>query len=135
MILPILNVKDVDASVAFFKDKLGFNHDFSMEGPDGKNGFAFVSLGKATIGLSLDPANSHGGKGVQFMIYVPDESNLDDYFASVKGKMKVDQEIADQYWGDRTFTIHDPEGHMLTFAKTVKQVPMDEIREAIKERL
>jgi catechol 2,3-dioxygenase-like lactoylglutathione lyase family enzyme len=25
MILPILNVKDVDASAAFYKDKLGFN--------------------------------------------------------------------------------------------------------------
>jgi catechol 2,3-dioxygenase-like lactoylglutathione lyase family enzyme len=53
MIMPILAVKDVDASSAFYKDVLGFSHDFSMPGPDNQTSFAGVSLGKAAFGLSL----------------------------------------------------------------------------------
>ena len=55
MISPILPIKDVDRSVAFYTEKLGFKHDFSMSDPDGVNTFAFVSLGPAAfIGLSRD---------------------------------------------------------------------------------
>jgi catechol 2,3-dioxygenase-like lactoylglutathione lyase family enzyme len=39
MILPILTVQDVDASVDFYVNKLGFTKDMVMAGPDGKNNF------------------------------------------------------------------------------------------------
>ena len=32
----------------------------------------------------------------------------------------ITMEIQDQFWGDRTFTVTDPEGYVLTFAQTVR---------------
>jgi PhnB protein len=128
MITPMLAVKDVDASVAFYTEKLGFKHDFSMPGPDGKNAFGWVSLGKAAFGLELVPELDHRGNGVVFMIAVPEEMDIDQYYAAVQKKgVKIVEAIQDKYWGDRTFSVHDPDGYVLTPFKTVKTVSMEDI--------
>lgn len=70
MILPILTVWDVDASVDFYVNKLGFTKDMVMAGPDGKNTFGFVRLGKAIIGLdAMTPAQqkAHPARILWFM--------------------------------------------------------------------
>jgi uncharacterized glyoxalase superfamily protein PhnB len=129
MIMPILSVKDVDASIAFYTEKLGFAHQMSMPGPDGKNTFAFVSLGEAImVGLSLDPDLQHRGAGVDLMFYVPDTTDIDQVYNEVQSRgVGITETIDTRYWGDRTFGLRDPDGYSLTFAKTVKQVPMEEI--------
>lgn len=128
MIMPILAVKDVDASIAFYKDVLGFNHDFSLPGPDNQTSFAGISLGKAAFGLSAEPDAATGGAGVVFMVYVADDADLDAYYAEVQNKGAViDQPIKDEYWGDRVFSLRDPTGYYLSFCKTVKQMTMEEI--------
>lgn len=138
MIMPILAVRDVDASVAFFRDQLGFRHDMSMAGPEGKNVFAIVGLGAAVFGLGWDDRVNYAqalAPGVQFMIYLPEGQSIDSFFAGVKAKgIRIDDELADTYWGDRAFTIHDPDGYMLTFAVTVKQVPIEEMEAHVRER-
>jgi uncharacterized glyoxalase superfamily protein PhnB len=129
MISPILSVKDIDHSVAFYTKKLGFKHDFSMPGPDGVNTFAFVSLGPATfIGLSRDEQLAHRGEGVQFMIYLPEEQDIDQVYAEVKERgITPETEIKTQYWGDRTFSVRDPDNYLLTIAHTVHQADMNEV--------
>ncbi len=138
MIMPILGVKDVDASVAFFRDMLSFRHDMSMAGPEGKNVFAIVGLGAAVFGLGTDDRINFEqplAPGVQFMIYLPEGQSIDSFYADVKAKgVKIDDELTDTYWGDRAFTIHDPDGYMLTFAVTVKQVPIEEMEASLRER-
>lgn len=128
MILPLLKVKNVDASVKFYVEKLGFNNAFNMQGPDGVNAFAFVDLGKPTIGLSLtQDANTGVGQGVEFMIYVGDDTDIDAYYADVQKKgVKIEKALATQYWGDRTFTIHDPDGYVLTMSKTVQTMTFEQ---------
>lgn len=128
MIMPILAVRDVDATVAFYTDKLGFNHDFSLPGSDGTNTFAGVSLGKASLGFDLQPAATKGGDGVVFMVYVTEDANLDVYYEQVKARgVKIEQEIKDEYWGDRVFGLRDNNGYYLNFCKTVKQMSGEEI--------
>lgn len=128
MILPILDVTDVDASVAFYTQKLGFEHAFSMPGEDGKSSYAMVNLGSATIGLNLNPATTHRGSGVATMIYVPETTGLDPFYSEIQSKgVAIEEEIADQYWGDRTFSLRDPDNYWLTFCKTVKEVSPEEI--------
>ena len=128
MISPIINVEDVDASVAFYTTKLGFGHAFSLPGPDGKNAFAFVNLGSdVSLGLNQDGATEHRGSGVDFMIYLPDGTDIDQTFAEIKQRgVVIEADIDTHYWGDRTFSVRDPDGYRLTFAKTVKQVDMNE---------
>ncbi len=128
MIMPILAVRDVAASADFYKSKLGFTLDFSMPGPDGTPVFAGVSLGSSPFGLGLDPELQDRGRGVVFMVYVPDEVDLDAYYADVKARgTEIAQEIADQYWGDRTFRVLDPDGYVVDLCKTTKPMSMDEI--------
>ena len=136
MIMPILTVKDVDESVAFFKDMLGFRHDMSMA-PEGKNIFAIVGLGAAAFGLGHADAAPQPpyAPGVQFMIYLPEGQSIDSYYADVKAKgVKIDDELSDTYWGYRAFSIHDPDGYLLTFAVTIKEVPIDEMEAFVRTR-
>lgn len=133
MIMPIFTVQDVDASIAFYTEKLGFKQDFVMAEPNGKNTFGIVSLGKAMIGLGIAPDQPRGGAGVDFMVYIPEEADLDKHYADVQARgVKIAAPIEDKYWGDRTYSVLDPDGYHLTFAKTVKQVPMEEIQEIMR---
>ncbi len=136
MIMPNLTVKDVDASIAFYKDKLGFTHDMTLA-PEGKSIFAIVRLGtQAVIGVGVDDhvTQKPYAPGVQFMIYLPDDRNIDDYYAQVQANgVAIDEPLADTYWGDRAFSIHDPNGYLLTFAVTVKQVPVAEMEAHLNE--
>lgn len=129
MIAPVLSVKDVDASVAFYSEKLGFTVDFTMAGPEGNNIFAFVNITpQLCIGLNYDPLLELRGSGVDLMLYLPDDHDIDQYYATLQERgVTITTPIQDQFWGDRTFSLHDPDGYLLTFARTVREVPMEEI--------
>lgn len=128
MIMPILSVKNVDDSLAFYVQQLGFQQDVLFPGPDGKNAFAIVHLGTSTIGLGLNQTLNQRGQGVDFMVYVPDELDLDVYFGDVQKRgAKIRQAIKDEYWGDRSFGVNDPDGYVLYLTRTVKQVANEEI--------
>ena len=137
MIMPVLTVNDVDESVAYYKDKLGFTHDMTMA-PEGKSIFAIVRLSdQAVIGLGTDPAAPKPpfAPGVQFMIYMPEGQNIDTYYADLQAKgIQIDEPLTDTYWGDRAFSIHDPNGYWLTFCVPVKQVPIEQMEAHIRER-
>ena len=138
MIMPILAVKDVDSTVAFFQDKLGFRHDMSMAGSEGTNVFAIIGLGEAVFGIGTDDRVDMKlslAPGVQFMVYLPEGQSIDSYYADVQAKgVKIDDELSDTYWGDRAFTVHDPNDNMLTFAVTVKQMSLEEVEANFQER-
>lgn len=129
MIMPVFAVENITASIDFYTNKLGFNLTFSIPGPDGNIAFAFVNLGQnLNIGLSQQPGLSSKGRGAVMMCYVPDETNLDQYYETVVANgVTIDTPIADQYWGDRTFQLTDPDGFELQFAKTVKQFDLAEV--------
>jgi PhnB protein len=123
MILPIFSVKDVAQSIAFY-EKLGFTKDMAFPGPDGALSFAFVKLGTGTdtvIGLSRGsdvPATPY----VDFMIYTAEGLQIEAYYQKVKDQgIPIAEEIKTQYWGDRTFTVVDPDGYRIVLSQTVHQ--------------
>lgn len=133
MIMPILSVKNVDNSLAFYVQQLGFQQDVLFPGPDGVNAFAIVHLGSSTFGLSRTETLDQHERGVDFMVYVPDELDLDVYFADVQKRgAEITQAIKDEYWGDRSFGVNDPDGYVLYMTKTVKQVANEEIAAVMK---
>lgn len=136
MIMPIIAVRDIEASIAFYVNKLGFTHQFSMPGPDGKPSFAGVGLGTiVSFGLQPDTQTEHRGNGVSFMVYVADDTDIDEYFAKVqKNGAVIEQPITTEYWGDRLFSLRDPDGYLLSVCKTVKQMSVDEIAAAAQDR-
>jgi uncharacterized glyoxalase superfamily protein PhnB len=134
-ILPILAVKDYDASVKFYTEKLGFTSEMTMQGPDGSNVFGFVGYGKETqVGLSRDEKLIERGNGVVLMIYPSGEFDIDAFYEQVKKNgVSITEELKTEYWGDRVFSVKDPDGYYLTFGKTVQTVPMDEIQDHMRQ--
>ena len=121
---PILWVSDIERSVDFYTEKLGFDLGFAMTGDGGRMLHASVVNGDVTLMLGYkDEANTPvegrglgGGAELYTMM-----DGVDDYYARVRGAgTAFTQELTDQYWGDRTFTVTDPDGYVLTFAETVR---------------
>ena len=127
MVYPILSAKNVDASIAFYTEKLGFKQEMAMPNGDGVTAMAFVSLGKEMLGFSVaDTPNA--GQGVVFMISVPEDANIDDVYKSVQSKgVTIEEPIKTEYWGDRTFSVKDPDGFYICLFKTVHQPDMEHV--------
>lgn len=136
MIVPVLSVKDVDATLAFYAEKLGFKTDMVLAGPDGANVFAGTSLGKATFMISRHKEGedaSHHGNGVVFMVYLPEDGDIDALYADVKRKgVAILEELKTEYWGDRIFSVKDPDGYFLTISKTVEQTDMERVEKVMR---
>jgi uncharacterized glyoxalase superfamily protein PhnB len=124
--MPILAVKDFDTSLKFYTEQLGFTVAMTMQAPDGSNIFGSVSKGSSVqIGLSLDKAAYERGNGVVLMLY-PDDFDIQAYYEQVKGRgVLIAEPLKTEYWGDQVFSLKDPDGYYLTFAKTVQQVSVE----------
>lgn len=129
MIMPILAVRDTQASIEFYTQTLGFQLVFSMPGQEGGVVFGIVSLSEtASIGLMADAETTDRGKGVALMTYVTPDTDIDAYYADVQAKgVPIAREIRDEFWGDRCFDITDIDGYYLSICKTTQQMSNEEI--------
>lgn len=126
MVMPILSVKEIEPLVDYYCTKLGFQQMFAVQ-DEATGKFSTVGLMlDPTVHIMLVPAENDAeaeasSKGVGIYIY-PDE-DLDTYYNRIKGGLgaALDEEIGDRFWGDRTFTVKTPTGHLISFAKTVSQ--------------
>jgi uncharacterized glyoxalase superfamily protein PhnB len=63
------------------------------------------------------------GVGVRFRFGMTGARKLDEYFSEIKGKgVVIVEEPKTEFWGDRIFTIVDPDGYALTFSEHVQDV-------------
>ncbi len=133
MIMPVLWVKDVDASIAFY-NKLGFTTQMVLAGPAGKNVFGIVELGENNLGISTDdnPPASKVGAGVQFMIYLPDSTKIDDHYAASIAAGLEAKNLGTAYWGDRIYDVYDPDGYWITISQTVEQANMEKVAAVVR---
>ena len=74
--------------------------------------------------------DSVGGANTQ-RVHVRLEKGIDEHCARARAAgAKVAMEPADQFYGDRTYSAMDPEGHHWTFSQTVKTVTFAEMEQA-----
>jgi len=60
---------------------------------------------------------------VRFHFGMTGTKKLDDYFIELKRKgIRVVNEPKTEFWGDRIFTVEDPDGYTLTFSEHVQDV-------------
>ncbi len=132
MILPILSVSDVDASLAFYKEKLGFEERMSMPGPDGVTTFAGIALGEANFMLSREDTVPKAD-GVTFMVYIPEGADIDTVYQEVQAKgVTIVRELKTEYWGDRRFLVDDPDGYHIAMCQEVEPVDVDVIAQVMR---
>ncbi|HUY99838.1 MAG TPA: VOC family protein [Thermomicrobiaceae bacterium] len=121
---PMLHVGDVDASLDFYQDVLGFTVGFTMTDATGRTMHA--ELDRNGVQLMLGSANEVSDAarsllGAGLVLYIVDnDEDIDVLYEHVRDRgARVVEEIANRYWGDRTFTLKDTDGYLLTFARNV----------------
>ena len=126
-VAPILSVQDIEASLIFYVDKLGFAPGFVMTDEEGNPNFAGVQLGG--VNIMMGPTTGYvaaadlpkRGTGVQLHVELPTTMKIDDLYAGVQAAgVDITQTLVDREWGERIFTINDPDGYNLMFAQALQ---------------
>jgi len=106
-----LEVNNLEESVAFYRDLLGF--EVSKHIPEAEPPLATLHAGGLKISLAQQLETMlKRGRGVSFFIGV---ANVDDYFAELRAKGVEVYPPADEGWGGRFITLLDPDKYRLFF--------------------
>jgi len=130
-ITPYLYYEDVAAALEWLARTFGFRERVRMPGPDGKVMHGEVELADGVVmmghpGPGYKNPKRLGGVTQNIYIYV---DKVDAHFAHAKGAgAKILTEPADQFYGDRTYSAEDPEGHHWFFAEHVRDVAPEDMK-------
>jgi len=118
--MPMISVGDVDAVRDFYTEKLGFEHQMGVLGKDGKLDFVNVVLGDASIMFARPQDGSAPGKPPHSVDLYVNVDKVDAHHDRAKAAgVKVVDALTDQWWGDRTYVIQDPNGYRVWFYEKV----------------
>jgi uncharacterized glyoxalase superfamily protein PhnB len=118
---PILQVKDVEASLRFYVDRLGFTSPWRYQ-EDGRAHVAQVDRQGCALILADTWANTSPekvGKGLMFISLNVDEQTREAATAALDA-LRAELEakgvpIKDGSWGYRLLVVDDPDGNQLLF--------------------
>lgn len=120
-----LMVDDVDKTVSFYEDILGFTLEMSVPRDDGKLQWAMITRGAVELMLHEKenmleevPQLEGSRMGGSLTLFIEIEG-LDQLYTSVKkhSKIKFLKEPHITFYGMKEFTICDPNNYILTFAE------------------
>jgi len=116
-------VRDVKETLGFYERAFGFTTRFAMTMPDGsvvhgesgyRDGVIMMGPESSPMSTSKSPATSGVESPVNLYIYCPD---VDTAFVRARDAgATVVQGLVDQFYGDRTCVLKDPNGHVFHFA-------------------
>ena len=121
-LMPNLMVKDVNKTVEFYKNVLGFNVLATV--PESGN-YVFAIVNAGTVHISFQEEKSikeeysqlnkfAEGGGLTLYIHVSDVNGL---YEKVKGKATIAKEMHKTFYGSTDFSIEDCNGYILTFSQ------------------
>ena len=117
-----LTVNDVQKSIAWYRDVLGFtvgdlwkNGDVVF-GAELKSGAININVTQDDWKLGRDRVK---GQGVR--MYIMTDSKIDQYAAAIKKRGGTLEQDPTDGWGMRVFGIIDPDGFKLTFMTVLKK--------------
>ena len=117
-IMPVLTVNDVEESLAWYRDVLGFYVAQEMK-LDGKLMGASLKAGAAEILLTQDDFAKSGDrkKGVGFRLYCTTAMEIDELAEAIEARGGVlSQKPKSQSWGVRDFAVTDPDGFQISIS-------------------
>jgi uncharacterized glyoxalase superfamily protein PhnB len=117
---PSFTVNDLDRSVSWYRDVLGFGVEETWKDDDGK--VVGVSLKAGDVSFMVGQDDWKKGrdrkKGEGFRIYCETQKNVDDLAKQIETKGgRLDSGPTDQPWGVRDISLTDPDGFKITIAK------------------
>jgi len=121
---PLIYVSDLQKSIGFYINILGFRLDELYPSKDNPS-YAPIFIGDYKLMLCLARETNKkfymkglGGSGLQLFIQV---DKVDEIYQKVKSNVEIIDDIETKSWGDREFTIKDPDGYLITFYTATKQ--------------
>ena len=113
LVTPAMTVNDLQKSIAFYTDGLGFVIEDRW---DDKGVLLGVSLKAGTARLMLNQDDFKKGsdrvKGVGQRLWLSTAQDIDALAQRIKG-----QEPVDMPWGSRVFSLADPDGFVISFTR------------------
>jgi uncharacterized glyoxalase superfamily protein PhnB len=128
--------RDPRAALKWLEKAFGFEITMVVENEDGSIGHSEMRFGEGLIYVGREwderhrsPANLDGVNTQSLHFNLPD--GVDAHFERAVGAgAKVLREPADQFYGDRSYMVMDPEGHVWSFSQTIKAMTYDEMAKA-----
>ena len=128
--------RDPWAALDWLEKAFGFERSMVISDKDGRLGHAqmrfgdgYLMVGSEWVDFVASPT-SVGGKNTQSIhVQLPDGIDAHCERARAAGAAIL-MEPADQFYGDRTYRARDLEGHVWTFAQTVRSVSREEAERA-----
>ena len=116
---PSFTVNDLEKSLGWYRDVLGFGVEETWKNDDGK--VVGVSLKAGDVSFMIGQDDWKKGherkKGEGFRIYCETRKSVDDLAKRIETKGgRLDQGPTDQPWGVRDITLTDPDGFKITIA-------------------
>jgi uncharacterized glyoxalase superfamily protein PhnB len=132
-IIPYLSYKNGKSAIDFLAKAFGFEVRMVMPGPGESVMHAELGLGDAVVYLGTppgyEPKRATKDRNAAVLVYVDD---VDAHCARAReAGAKIEQEPADQFYGDRTYNATDPEGQMWFFHTHVRDVSPEEMQAAM----
>lgn len=114
---PILRVTDVELSIRFYCDLLGFQenwiHRFADEFP------AYASISRGPLIAHLSEHEGGGTANADLFLGVADVDAIYDEFT--KNGLVADPPVSEEAIGLRNFSFTDPDGHQIGFGMGLQQ--------------
>jgi len=124
--------KDPFKALDWLEEAFGFERFMVITDKDGNLGHSEMKFGDGYIMVgpewtaNVASPSSIGGKNTQ-QIHVQLTDGIDAHCERARqAGAAIEQEPADQFYGDRVYRARDPEGHVWTFGQTVKAVSREE---------
>jgi uncharacterized glyoxalase superfamily protein PhnB len=120
----IFTVNNLQASITWYRDILGFTVADEWKGDDGTLIGASLSAGDVKVNLGQDDfaKGRDRKKGVGFRIYCMTDQDVDALATEIKARSgTLATEPTTQPWGTRDFSMVDPDGFKISIGKATQE--------------
>jgi catechol 2,3-dioxygenase-like lactoylglutathione lyase family enzyme len=124
---PILGVRDVAATAAYFRDRLGFELDpeTGLFAPDPDEGavYAIVRMGDVAVHLQIRRREVFVGRreSIETDAYVTVDDVDATYARHRDARVEIHRPIDDSPYGMRDYCIATPDGHRIAFGSPLRR--------------
>jgi uncharacterized glyoxalase superfamily protein PhnB len=118
---PSFTVNDLEKSLAWYRDVLGFGVEELWKDDKGKVMGVSLKAGDVSFMIGQDDwkKGRDRNKGEGFRIYCETKKSVDDLAKRIESKGgRLDQGPKDQPWGVRDISLTDPDGFKITIARS-----------------
>jgi len=135
-VTPHLILDNAAQALDWYKKALGAEEVARAAGPDGKIMHAEIRIGDSLIMLNdamggVKGPKAFGGSPASLWLYVEDCDKLFNKAVSAGGKVAPGPmgQMQDQFWGDRSGTVIDPQGYQWTIATRKEDLTPQEMKQ------